>query len=108
MELPTDVAHRKVRTGKVVSNKMDKTVVVEVAAYRHHRIYKKMMKHTQRVKAHDETNRCVVGDQVRIIESRPISKEKRWIVAEVLTKGFGEMLRPADVDSSLVRTGASE
>ncbi len=105
MELPTDVQHRKARTGKVVSNKMDKTVVVEVASYRHHRIYKKMMKHTQRVKAHDETNRCIIGDEVRLIESRPISREKRWIVQEVLTKGHGAMLRPAEIDSSIVADG---
>ena len=105
MELPTDVSHRKERVGKVVSNKMDKTVVVEVASYRRHRLYKKMMKHTQRVKAHDETNRCVIGDQVRIIESRPISREKRWIVHEVLTKGYGAMLRPAEIDSSIVSDG---
>jgi small subunit ribosomal protein S17 len=102
MELPTDVAHRKVRVGRVVSNKMEKTVVVEVVSYRHHRVYKKRMRSTERVKAHDETNRCVIGDEVRLVESRPISKEKRWIVHEVLTKGHGAVLRPAEIDSTLV------
>ncbi|MCL5960169.1 MAG: 30S ribosomal protein S17 [Chloroflexi bacterium] len=77
---------RKTRTGSVVSNKMDKTVVVAVEHLRRHRIYKKTMRHTVKFKAHDEENLCHIGDVVRIVETRPLSKEKRWRVAEILKK----------------------
>ncbi len=102
MELPTNTAKRKSRVGKVVGNKMDKTVVVELIQHRRHRIYRKMERSTRRVLAHDEVNRCVLGDEVRIIESRPISRHKRWIVADVITKGHGEVTRPVDVESDAV------
>ena len=70
--------------GRVVSDKMDKTVVVEVERLRRHPLYKKTMRVKRRFKAHDATNTCRVGDMVRIKESRPLSREKRWVVEEIL------------------------
>ncbi len=70
--------------GRVVSDKMDKTVVVEVERLRRHPLYKKTMRLKKRFKAHDATNACRVGDMVRIKESRPLSREKRWVVEEIL------------------------
>lgn len=78
---------RKVLTGRVVSDKMDKTVVVRVERLKRHPLYKKVIKKIKKYKAHDEGNECRVGDVVRIVESRPLSKEKRWIVEEVLERG---------------------
>ncbi|MEE4608392.1 MAG: 30S ribosomal protein S17 [Desulfobacteraceae bacterium] len=75
----------KERVGTVVSDKMDKTVVVAVENRFPHPIYKKTVSRTKRYKAHDETNGCKVGDRVRITETRPLSRTKRWTVAEVLT-----------------------
>ena len=77
---------RKVREGIVVSDAMDKTVVVLVRGQKPHPLYKKVVQHTTRLKAHDETNQCGKGDRVRIAESRPLSKEKRWRVSEILEK----------------------
>lgn len=77
---------RKVRIGLVVSSKMDKTVVVKVERQFAHPIYKKIIKRSERFKAHDETNDCHVGDTVRIMETRPLSKEKRWRVVEVVQR----------------------
>ena len=77
---------RKVRVGKVVSDKMDKTVVVTVADRVAHPIYKKIIKRTYRLKAHDENNECGVGDTVRVMETRPLSKDKRWRVVEIVEK----------------------
>ena len=77
---------RKVRTGRVISDKMDKTVVVQVANRRSHPLYKKVMQRRANFKAHDETNECRIGDLVRIVETRPISKDKRWRVVEVVEK----------------------
>ena len=77
---------RKTRVGRVVSNKMDKTVVVAVEAFKRHPLYRKTIKRAIKYKAHDEKNECGEGDIVRIIETRPLSKEKRWRVAEVITK----------------------
>ena len=77
---------RKVRVGKVVSDKMDKTVVVTVADRVAHPIYKKIIKRTYRLKAHDEKNECGVGDTVRVMETRPLSKDKRWRVVEIVEK----------------------
>jgi small subunit ribosomal protein S17 len=73
---------RKIREGLVVSNKMAKTVVVAVETGKVHRLYKKAIRVTKRYKAHDEKNACRIGDKVKIIETRPLSKEKRWRVAE--------------------------
>ncbi|MCU0529214.1 MAG: 30S ribosomal protein S17 [Cyanobium sp. Prado107] len=75
----------KERVGTVVSDKMDKTVVVAVENRFPHPIYKKTVSRTKRYKAHDETNGCKVGDRVRITETRPLSRTKRWTVAEVIT-----------------------
>jgi small subunit ribosomal protein S17 len=74
----------KVYTGKVVSNKMEKTVVVAVTRMFQHPIYKKTVKKVSKFKAHDEANQCNVGDEVKITETRPISKDKRWLVLEIL------------------------
>ena len=77
---------RKTRVGKVVSDKMDKTVVVTVEDHVAHKTYKKTMKRTYKLKAHDENNECRVGDIVRVMETRPLSKDKRWRVVEIVEK----------------------
>ena len=77
---------RKVRVGKVVSDKMDKTVVVIVEDRVAHKTYKKIIGRTYRLKAHDENNECHVGDIVRVMETRPLSKDKRWRVVEIVEK----------------------
>ena len=77
---------RKVRVGKVVSNKMDKTVVVIVEDRVAHKTYKKIIGRTYRLKAHDENNECGIGDIVRVMETRPLSKDKRWRVVEIVEK----------------------
>lgn len=77
---------RKEKTGRVVSNKMEKTAVIEVLDYSPHKKYKKITAKTKKYKAHDEQNICNEGDVVKIIESRPLSKTKRWNVAEILEK----------------------
>ena len=77
---------RKTAVGKVVSNKMDKTVVVAIEDSVKHPLYKKIIKRTVRLKAHDENNECKIGDRVRVMETRPISKEKRWRLVEIIEK----------------------
>lgn len=77
---------RKVQTGTVVSDKMDKTVVVAVERTVRHPLYGKTIKRTSKFKAHDESNQCRSGDKVRIMETRPLSKEKRWRVVEIIKK----------------------
>ena len=77
---------RKTRVGKVVSDKMDKTVVVIVEDRVAHPVYKKIIGRTYRLKAHDEFNECGVGDRVRVMETRPLSKDKRWRVVEIIEK----------------------
>ena len=77
---------RKTRVGKVVSDKMDKTVVVSIQDNVKHPLYKKIIKRTVRLKAHDENNECSIGDRVRVMETRPISKEKRWRLVEIIEK----------------------
>jgi small subunit ribosomal protein S17 len=77
---------RKTREGLVVSDLMDKTVVVEVKRLVRHRLYKRVLQRSARCKAHDEQNECSVGDRVRIMETRPLSKTKRWRVVSVLEK----------------------
>jgi len=79
-------SRRKVRTGTVISDKMDKTVVVLSESLRRHPLYKKVVRHTSKFKAHDETNACKIGDVVKIIETRPLSKDKRWRVVEILSR----------------------
>lgn len=77
---------RKKLVGRVISNKMDKTVVVKVERLQRHRLYGKVMKKSKKFKAHDAYDSCQVGDMVRIVESRPLSKEKRWIVEEIVER----------------------
>ena len=77
---------RKTRTGKVVSDKMDKTVVVAIADNVQHPLYKKIVKRTVKLKAHDEQNECRIGDRVLVMETRPLSKDKRWRVVEIIEK----------------------
>ena len=88
---------QKTRIGRVVSNKMDKTVVVVVETTKHHPLYKKTMKKAVRYKAHDAKNECGEGDTVRIIETRPLSKEKRWRVAEIITKKEAVVVKPQEI-----------
>jgi len=77
---------RKTRIGKVVSDKMDKTIVVAVENRVPHPLYKKIIKRTYKLKAHDENNDCGIGDRVRVMETRPISRDKRWRLVEILEK----------------------
>ena len=77
---------RKTRVGVVVSDKMDKTIVVAVRDSVQHPLYKKILKRTVKFKAHDENNECGVGDRVRVMETRPLSKDKRWRVVEIIEK----------------------
>ena len=77
---------RKVRVGKVVSDKMDKTVVVAIADRVAHPLYKKIVGRTYKLKAHDENNECGIGDTVKVMETRPLSKEKRWRVVKIVEK----------------------
>ena len=77
---------RKTRVGKVVSDKMDKTVVVALVDNVKHPLYKKIIKRTVKMKAHDEKNECKIGDRVEIMETRPLSKDKRWRVTNIIEK----------------------
>jgi len=88
---------RKTRFGKVVSDKMDKTVVVAVETPRHHPVYKKKIRRAVKYKAHDEKNQCRIGDIVRIVETRPLSKDKRWRVAEIVSKGEVAEIQPQEI-----------
>ncbi|MGE5328569.1 MAG: 30S ribosomal protein S17 [Deltaproteobacteria bacterium] len=82
----TERGLRKTRTGKVVSDKMDKTVVVAIEYSIKHPLYKKVVRKTYKLKAHDENNQCTIGDRVKVMETRPLSKEKRWRVVEIVEK----------------------
>ena len=88
---------RKIRLGQVVSNKMDKTVVVAVETPKRHPLYKKTMRRVVKYKAHDEKNKCQVGDKVRIVETRPLSRDKRWRVDEIITKGEVVEILPVEI-----------
>jgi small subunit ribosomal protein S17 len=88
---------RKTRSGKIISDKMDKTVVVAVETPRHHPVYKKTIRRVVKYKAHDEKNQCRTGDIVRIVETRPLSKDKRWRVAEIVTKGEVAEIQPQEI-----------
>jgi small subunit ribosomal protein S17 len=79
-------ANKKIFTGKVVSNKMQKTIVVSIEQRKLHPLYKKYIVRTKKLKAHDEKNECQIGDRVRVIESRPISKEKCWKLLEIVER----------------------
>ena len=89
---------RKVRQGRVLKNKMDKTVVVEVESRRKHPRYKKIVRHRSKFKVHDEGNICGVGDVVSIVETRPLSKEKNWRVKEVLSKAEVVDIKPEEIE----------
>ena len=82
----TTRAFRKTRVGRVVSDKMDKTIVVAVEDSVQHPLYNKIIKRTYKLKAHDEKNECGVGDTVKVMETRPLSKDKRWRVVEIVEK----------------------
>ena len=77
---------RKTRTGKVVSNKMDKTIVVAIEDHVKHPLYKKIVKETYKLKAHDENNERNIGDTVKVMETRPLSKDKRWRLVEIIER----------------------
>jgi small subunit ribosomal protein S17 len=77
---------RKVRTGKVTSDKMDKTIVVAIEERVDHPLYNKVVKRTYKLKAHDENNECKIGDTVRVMETRPLSKDKRWRLVEIVER----------------------
>ena len=81
-----DRTFRKTRVGKVVSDKMDKTIVVAIADSVQHPLYKKIIKRTYKLKAHDENNECRVGDTVEVMETRPLYKDKRWRLVEIIEK----------------------
>jgi small subunit ribosomal protein S17 len=87
----------KIRIGKVVSDKMDKTIVVQVETLRSHPLYKKTVKHVSRFKAHDEGNICSTGDVVKIVETRPLSKDKRWRVVEIVRKEEVAEIKPEEI-----------
>jgi len=106
------VRHQQ-KVGRVVSNKMDKTIVVIVEVLKKHRIYKRTYKQTKRFYAHDEENTCQVGDIVRIEESRPLSKTKHWRLVEIVKPGSGivpveEVLAEADPDLTSTRDDSGE
>jgi small subunit ribosomal protein S17 len=88
---------RKTRIGFVVSDKMDKTAVVTVETHKRHTIYKKTFKRVVKYKAHDEGNKCREGDKVRIIETRPLSRQKRWRVDEIITRQEVVEVKPKEV-----------
>ena len=77
---------RKTRVGLVTSDKMDKTIVVSIVDNVKHPLYKKIVKRTYKLKAHDENNECKIGDRVRVMETRPLSKDKRWRLVEIVEK----------------------
>lgn len=87
----------KIRVARVLSNKMEKTVVVAVETARRHRLYKKTIKRMVKYKAHDAKKECGPGDIVRIVETRPLSKEKRWRVAEIVTKKEVVAVKPTEI-----------
>jgi small subunit ribosomal protein S17 len=88
---------QRTKMGRVSSNKMNKTVVVDVELVTRHRLYGRTLRRTRSFKAHDETNRCEIGDTVLIAESRPISKDKHWVVQQILRRGTGEPVEIQDV-----------
>ena len=88
---------RKIRFGRVISNKMDKTVVVAVKSSKRHPLYRKIIRGIVKYKAHDEKNECGLGDEVRIVETRPLSREKRWRVAEIVAKKEVVKVKPEEI-----------
>ncbi|MDO4562316.1 MAG: 30S ribosomal protein S17 [Clostridia bacterium] len=82
----TERNHRKVRIGRVVSDKMDKTIVVAIEDNVKHPLYGKIVRRTQKIKAHDEANECGIGDRVKVMETRPLSHDKRWRLVQIMEK----------------------
>jgi small subunit ribosomal protein S17 len=97
--MPDPRKPRRTKVGRVSSNKMDKTVVVEVELVTQHRLYGRTLRRTRSFKAHDAANRCQIGDTVIIAESRPISKDKHWVVQEIIRRGTGEPVEIAEVEA---------
>jgi small subunit ribosomal protein S17 len=93
---------RRAQVGVVVGNKMQKTVIVAVEKHKRHLLYKKSMRLTRRYKAHDEKDACLLGDTVRIIESRPLSREKRWRVVEIIARHEVAEVAPREIDSAII------
>src|SRR5207253_11031210 len=93
----TRLTQQRTKTGRVSSNKMNKTVVVEVELVTRHRLYGRTLRRTPSLQAHDEANRCEIGDTVLIAESRPISKDKHWVVRQILRRGTGEPVEIQDI-----------
>lgn len=91
---------RKTRQGRVVSDRMDKTVVVAVETFRHHPIYRKTVRRVTRYKAHDEGNQCAMGDTVRLEETRPLSRDKRWRVTEIVIKAEQIEVKPEEIQET--------
>jgi small subunit ribosomal protein S17 len=96
--MPDTRKPRRTKVGRVTSNKMNKTVVVAVELVTRHRLYGRTLRRTRSFKAHDAADRCQIGDTVMIAESRPISKDKHWVVQEILRRGTGEPLDIAEVE----------
>jgi small subunit ribosomal protein S17 len=94
-------SQEKLQLGTVVSNKMDKTVVVRIDRHKRHRLYGKTIRVTRRYKAHDENNECRLGDIVKISETRPLSRDKHWRVVEVVVKGDVAEVAPTEIGESL-------
>jgi len=106
-------SRREQKVGRVVSNKMDKTIVVAVESLKKHRIYERTYRQTKRFHAHDEQNSCQIGDVVRIEESRPLSKTKHWRLVEIIKRGSGivpvaEVLAEADPDLTSTEEGDTD
>ncbi len=94
-----EVVH-KIRVGRVISDKMEKTRIVAIEWKQHHPKYKRLVSKESRFKAHDEKNESKLGDLVRIIEGRPLSKEKRWRIAEILERGVVTEIKPVEIEES--------
>jgi len=95
-------SQEKSQVGTVVSNKMDKTVVVRIDRQKRHRLYRKTLRVTRRYKAHDENNECNLGDKVRIAETRPLSREKRWRVVEIIERGDVAEVAPREIGARIL------
>ena len=89
--------NKKVRVGHVIGVKMDKTVIVEIESLKHHPLYGKTLRKVVKYKVHDEDNNCKLGDKVKIVETRPLSKEKRWRVAEIITRKEVAEVKPQEI-----------
>lgn len=102
------MAQQKTRVGRVVADKMDKTVVVAVETSQRHPLYKKIIRRMVKYKAHDGANECHVADTVRIIETRPLSRDKRWRVAEIITRGEAIEYTPKQISENNIGTESDD